>query len=90
VTAASAFLRGWVAGDGLEVAVLAALAFVLGGESGLLDFINDGVREACHKAGTTIAEPLPARNQKIPIPNGTCLPRTTRGVSMSLVRSTRL
>jgi hypothetical protein len=43
VATESAFLRGLVAGGGVEAAVLAALALALGGESGFLDFINDGV-----------------------------------------------
>jgi len=64
--AEGAFLRDLVAGGAVEVAALAALAFALGGEPGFFDFINDGVREACHNAGTIIAEALPARNQKIP------------------------
>ena len=63
--AEGAFLRDLGAGGRTAAAVLAALALDLGGGSGLLDFINHGVREACHKAGTTIAEAHPARNQKI-------------------------
>jgi hypothetical protein len=34
------FLRGGIAGGLVEIAGLAGLAFALGGESGLLDFIN--------------------------------------------------
>jgi hypothetical protein len=64
--AEGAFLRDLAAAGGVEGAALAALAFALGGEPGFFDFINDGVREACHKAGIIIAEALPARNQKIP------------------------
>jgi CheY-like chemotaxis protein len=72
------FLRGWAAGGGVGVAAVAALAFALGGESGLLDFINHGVREACHKARTTIAEALPARNQKIPRSRRNLLAKNSR------------
>jgi hypothetical protein len=64
-TAESDFLRGLAAGGGVEAAAFAAPTFALGGEPGFFDFINDGVREACHNSGTTIAEALPARNQKI-------------------------
>jgi hypothetical protein len=63
--AEDAFLRDLVAGGRTEATVLAGLALDLGGGSGLLDFIKHGVREACHKAGTTMAEAHPARNQKI-------------------------
>jgi len=68
VAAEIAFLRGLAATGGLEAAALAAPAFALGGEPRFFDFICDGVREACHKAGTTIADAPAARNQKLARP----------------------
>jgi hypothetical protein len=60
-----AFLRGLDAGGVVVAAAWAAPAFALGGEPGFFDFISNGAREACHKAGITIAEAPAARNQKL-------------------------
>jgi hypothetical protein len=66
VAAESALLRGLAAGGWVEEAALAVLAFALGGESGFFDFINDGVREACHKAGTISPRLCPPATRKFP------------------------